>query len=587
MLVALDCEVYSNYFLALFKGETGTVYELSQHNSTFVGDTKVVDTILRQNTLVTFNGRDYDLVVLSAFLSGYPPKAIKKISDKIIKDGIPSYRINQYFPDLVIKTHRQIDLIGVTPLQASLKTYGCRIHSPKLQDLPIHPDATISVDDAKLLREYCENDVDVTWQIYDTLKDQIQLRTDMGAMYSMDLRSLSDAQIAERVIRQELEAAGIYVTKRDPDVEPFKYNVPDFISFKTDVMCEALERVKAAVFTVKDGKPQLPDELNEVIEFGEARYKFGIGGLHSQEKKQVVIPNSDELFGEFDVASMYPSIILGQRLYPKHLGDEFCDVYRSLFEQRLTAKRAGDKVTSDSLKIVLNSSYGKFGSQYSFLYSPELLIQTTITGQLALLMLIERMTMYGAVVKSANTDGINVLFNKKIEDKVNLLAKQWSEATGYELEWTPYEAVYARDVNNYVAFSGDKVKTKGAYELDSIRKGYSNLICTKAVIAYLRDGVPLEDTVRNVSDVRDVLTMRGVRGGAVWRGEPLGKVVRWYMSTQGEEIRYLSNGNKVATSDGAVPMMNLSESIPDDLDYNAYFLKSLKLLTDLGVSYEI
>ena len=47
------------------------------------------------------------------------------------------------------------------------------------------------------------------------------------------------------------------------------------------------------------------------------------------------------------------------------------------------AKRTGDKVTNEAMKIMINGSFGKFGSKWSVLYSPDLLIQTTVTGQLA------------------------------------------------------------------------------------------------------------------------------------------------------------------------------------------------------------
>jgi len=582
-LVALDCEVYRNFFLALFKTEDGNLYEISRHNDHCEGDIKAVKSILKNDQLLTFNGLGYDIFVLSAYLRGWSLARIKELSDYLINDNFAQWRVNQVYPDLVLFKNDQIDLMGVTPLQASLKVYGSRIHYKRLQDLPIAPESTITEDAAMRLTRYCENDLNVTWEIYRTLKPQIQLRRDMGAMYGMNLLSTSDAQIAERVIRHELNAAGVSVEKRDAEVEPFKYNVPDFIKFDTPELQKVLDNVSKATFVVENGKPKLPKELNEVIHFDGAKYKLGIGGLHSQEKKQVVIPGHDELFGEYDVASMYPSIILGQNLYPKHLGEEFCDVYREIFNQRLAAKRNGNKVVSDALKLVLNSSYGKFGSQYSYLYSPELLIQTTVTGQLALLMLIERMVAIGAKVMSANTDGINVLMSTTLFDRANKIAAKWTEDTTYVLEWTPYEAVYARDVNNYIAFSGGKTKTKGAYELDSIRKGYSNLICTKAVIAYLKDGVPIEQTIRDCDTVTDFLTMRTVKGGALFRGNSLGKVVRWYVSTKGDYITYSTNGNKVAGSVGAIPAMNLPFKLPDDLDYDFYINRAYELLEWFGI----
>ena len=416
------------------------------------------------------------------------------------------------------------------------------------------------------------NDVDVTIQIFKKLLPQIKLRHTIGNEYGRDMRSLSDAQIAEACIRGKLSEAGVNVIKRDGDIKPFKYKTPDFIQFETDELKRVLSAVNAVEFNVKDtGHVRLPDELNKAIEFKGATYKLGIGGLHSQEKKQAI--KRVHQLGEYDVASMYPTIILNQGLYPEHLGEGFIPVYRDIYETRLNAKAQGDKVVSDTLKIVLNSSYGKFGSKYSFLYSPELLVQTTITGQLALLMLIEQLPK----TVSANTDGAVSVHNEEPE-----CVRWWQEQTGMVLEWTPYEAIYSRDVNNYIAISEKGVKSKGVYEYGSIRKGYANEICIDAIINHLTGVKSIADTVNECNDIRRFLTMRGVRGGATWRGGMLGKVVRWYRSTGGQPIKYLSNGNKVAGSDNAKPVMGLFD-MPDDIDLNWYVERSKKMLTELGV----
>ena len=52
------------------------------------------------------------------------------------------------------------------------------------------------------------------------------------------------------------------------------------------------------------------------------------------------------------------------------------------------AQLAMYQAEDSSKKIQINGSFGKLGSKYSLLYAPDLLLQTTITGQLALLMLI-------------------------------------------------------------------------------------------------------------------------------------------------------------------------------------------------------
>jgi len=585
--VAFDIECYKNYFLAVFASEDGTTYSIKLHNDKLTGSKQVVEAILRKNPLISFNGDNYDLPVLSAFLAGWSNAKLKELSDAIILKNLPRWQLSDHFPSLRIKRvdMGHIDLIGVTPLKSSLKTYGCRIHSKKLQDLPIDPSASISEQDAVVLEDYCKNDVMVTWDIYHTLHGELVLRSDMSKEYGMDLRSKSDPQIAEAIIRHYMEEHGYDVSKRTAAVEPFKYKVPDFIEFETKQLQDVLETVRECTFTVKDtGNVELPDAIkNLVIEFNGAKYKLGIGGLHSQEKRQVIEPNEDLLLGEYDVASMYPSIILGQGLYPEHLGDGFLEVYRMIFDKRMAAKRTGDKTTADTLKIVLNSSYGKFGSKYSFLYSPELLIQTTITGQLALLMLIERLSLVGAQVVSANTDGVVILMYADLEVEVEYRCHEWSKATTYILEWTPYKAMYSESVNSYVALKPDgSAKTKGLYESGSIRKGYSAQVCNDAIVARLTHGTPIDRYIQNATDIRDFLVMRGVRGGGYWNKQNIGKVVRWYYSTEGHPIRY-ANGNKVAGSDGAVPLMDLTDTIPADLDIQKYIDIAYDKLKRLGL----
>lgn len=590
--VFLDCEVYRNYFYVLFKADNGREYAYRKYNDKLeVGDRDLVKAIITKdkinkkniNKLVSFNGLNYDLPIIGAFLNGATNKRLKEISDAIIKSDIPPWEFAEYYPDANYPACDHIDLVGCTPLQASLKTYGCRIHSPKLQDLPIHPDSLILRKDIELLEKYCSNDIDVTRQIYEVMQPDIELRIAMGKAYNGDFRSKSGPQIAEAVIKELMRREGHPVKKRATAVKPFKYEVPTFISFKTDVLQSVLDKVLAATFVVdKNGRVELPESLNEAIEFAGAKYKFGIGGLHSQEKHQKVLRGTYQQLGELDVASMYPSIILGQQLYPEHLSKEFVEIYRSIYNDRLEAKRNGNKVIAESLKLVLNSSYGKFGSKYSFLYSPELLIQTTITGQLALLMLIELLEEIASVV-SANTDGVVVLYEGRYENVVRDIARQWSEETTYILEWTPYKAIYSESVNQYIAVKEDGgFKTKGVYAPGSIAKGYATEVCVDAICNYLSCGDPVETYIRSVTDVRKFLVMRGVKGGGSWRGEPLGKVCRWFYSTDGDPILYISNGNKVAGSDGAKPMMDLGE-FPDDIDYQWYFDNTHKMMEKLAI----
>ncbi len=64
----------------------------------------------------------------------------------------------------------------------------------------------------------------------------------------------------------------------------------------------------------------------------------------------------------------------------------------------------------------------------------------------------------------------------------------------------------------------------------------------------------------------------------------LGKVVRWYYGV-GEHgcISYETNGNKVPKSEGAIPLMDLPDAMPGDVDYSRYEQETRDMLRTLGV----
>ena len=150
-----------------------------------------------------------------------------------------------------------------------------------------------------------------------------------------------------------------------------------------------------------------PKELADAaVKIGAGTYRLGIGGLHSSEKSAAQHADAITTLVDRDVASYYPAIILQTNLAPAHMGEAFTQTFRKIVRRRLEAKKNGDKAMADGLKITTNGSIGKFASPWSNLYAPDLFIQTTLTGQLALLMLIEALESEGIPVVSANTDGV-------------------------------------------------------------------------------------------------------------------------------------------------------------------------------------
>ena len=590
-MVIVDTEVYSNYFLALFKDIGSGKYRAFEMFEGAPIDAILLKKIMRQYTTVSFNGLGYDLYIISAAIAGANCAELKELSDAIIKSKLPSWRVAREKGVSVPQEWDHIDLIEVAPGKASLKIYGGRMHAPTMQDLPISPDDKIAEEQRELLRKYCRNDVDTTELLYRKLEPAVRLREQMSEQYGIDLRSKSDAQIAEAVIKSELEKL-TGKTYRPQKVEighVYRYASPSIVTFERQDLRDIYWRILKSPFPVgNNGSVRLPEWLQTTkIRIGETEYQMGIGGLHSCEDARFIAASDDEALADFDVASYYPSIILKLGLSPEKMGGDFLKVYQSIVTRRLEAKRAGDKITADTLKICVNGSFGKLGSLYSALYAPQLLIQTTLTGQLCLLMLIERLEAHGCRVVSANTDGIVVLFKKTQERIVNEVCFEWMIDTSFDLERSDYKALYSRDVNNYIAVKKDgSTKRKGVFSEPGLMKNPEFTIVSEAVAAYLADAKPIEETVRLCRDLTKFVAIRRVDGGGVWRDQYLGKAVRFYYSTdvgKDEHIAYAKNKNKVPRSDGARPAMTLGFAFPPDVHHDRYISLAKEALKGIGV----
>jgi hypothetical protein len=585
----LDIECYTNYFLIAIKSlATGKVVTFERSDWADF-DVEQLNSVLRKYTIITFNGNRYDMLLLKGAIAGLDNAKLKELSDNIIVNNMRAWDTESKYNLPQCKYIDHIDLIDVAPGKASLKIYGGRLHSKRMQDLPIEPSAIIKQDERELLTTYCINDLDTTIDLFYKLSSQIDLRKKMGEELGMDLRSKSDAQIAESVIKKQIEAIkGTKIYRPElPDSYSFNYVAPKFIKFKHPELVNALEVFKSEAFTLNEkGDAAEPEKVGKLkVKINQTVYQLGIGGIHSCEKTVNYIAGTDYLLVDRDVTSYYPNIILNQRLYPKHIGTEFLTAYKSIVEKRINAKRTGDKVTDASLKIVINSSFGKFGNRWSALYSPDLLIQTTVTGQLALLMLIEALEDASIQVVSANTDGIVIYCHKRNQAALNQIIAAWEETTGFNTEETAYTALYSRDINNYVAFKpSGTYKAKGAYADAELSKTPTAQICVQAVVDHLQLDVPIETTIKSCQDTRMFVSVRSVTGGAVKGDTYLGKAVRWYYA-KGEtgSINYKKNGNKVAMTDGAKPLMLLPAKPPEDVDYQWYVAKAYSILADLGV----
>jgi hypothetical protein len=571
-----DTECYPNYFLLVFK-------DLKGNEECFVKDENNVLPVARIRKLletrqtIGFNSRMYDIPMITYALSGVSNSLLKEMSDRIINESV--YNTLCEYQLWCPKEYDHIDIINVAIGKNGLKMYGARINTPYLQDLPYDPSTSLTQEDKAIIKKYCSNDVDITKNLYLHLKNEIVIRTAINDEYKVDVRSKSDAQIAEVLINKQLVSSKKKITSFE-----FKYAPPDYIKFNSDTLNNLLVKFTEIEFKGVTGDRLLEKGIVTDVIINNVPYSCGIGGLHSKEEARTVFASSDEYIIDIDVVSYYPTIILNNKYCPDNYNtEEFLEFYQKIYDDRIIAKKENNVSKANVYKIILNGSFGKFGDQYSSLYSPKLLIHTTITGQLSILMLIERLEEYGYNVLSTNTDGITVKVKKDKYDFFRKIVKSWEAKVNFKTEEVRYKSLHNQSVNSYIAIKEDgTLKCKGLFGSDDISRNPAIKICKEAIFSYLLDKRKVEDTIMNAKqDPSNFIMVRKCAKGGYWKGEYLGKVVRWYWSTKGEPITNPKE-DKVANTDDAFPIMNMEDKITD-IHYEKYIAKTYELLESVGV----
>lgn len=635
-----DTECARNWWLLKVRYPLGHMksYQLHPHKPQFFQwEIAEIEMAMQAFTWLSFNGLNYDEPMLKLALAGVGVERLKQANDAIIVGGVKRWDFAkpENFPEANyrLRNFDHIDIMEVVPgVRIGLKTYMARYHAKTIQDLPFDPAAWLDDETIAISDKYCGNDLTGTHELSEIVHKRMALREKLTARLReetgdmrIDLRSKSDAQMSEAIV-----AAKLGYRPEVPYIATgytFKLRIAPWLEFCTPQMQLVLAICKMVTFFFsrkEEGEPiefpdgskvktgvNMPKEISNLRpEIGGTVFKFGIGGLHSTESAQSIDVNPDEEeMQDSDVGSFYPSIAILMALF----GPEIMPIYREIYDTRMgnkgkikDAKKALDaaqecdkaalqqildeiETITDGFKIVLNGGYGKLWSKYSFLLDPDAGIAITLNGQLSLLMLIERLWAGGVRTVSANTDGIITLCPKHLVWYRDSTMVWWEKTTGLSLEHTPYREIHSRDVNSYIAIKpSGEVKRKGKYSESGILASMQGVhpdmdIAKDAAVAYLLNKTPIETTVRACRDLRKFILAKSVKGGGEWRGQYLGKTVRWYFGIDGEPIRYVSNGNKVGSSDGAVPVQVLPDEMPCDVDYAKYEEYAYKLLRVAGV----
>lgn len=296
---------------------------------------------------------------------------------------------------------------------------------------------------------------------------------------------------------------------------------------------------------------------------------------------------------------MYPSAIINYGLYPQHLGPEFLNTYKKIRQDRIKAKREGNKVMNMTYKLALNGISGMLQSEYSWCYDPKTVLRLRLNCQLMLLMLTEKLIKLGCKIGQLNTDGIMYLAPRNMFEDVMEACKEWEKITKFELEHEYFEAFYQYAVNDYIGVykgysethDSSLIKTKGLFIREPILgKGMAPQIIAETLVQYFVNKIPVNETLMNCDDIKKFLTFQKVKKefSVEYGGELIRHINRYYMSTNGYKIRKCkvdNDGRRTEYEDicagSGVTLFNVLQDIsPKEakINYNWYRQEIYKII---------
>ena len=631
IVLVYDIEVFPNVFLCTIKNtETSRILKLEISNRKNDIDKiyklfKRVDNIRWNDNYTTniniggkyifcgYNNIHYDNPIINYIIANYEELSnlnefticskIHQLSQEIISsqenDNIKSWYKWKYL--IFFDTLDLLTMLYSQKLRVGLKEMQVTMQYSNVQEYEGDFNSYLPESEIDNALKYNENDVNSTEALLNKCKEQIDLRIAIEDEYHVKVLNKDGVNIGMKIITQKyLEKTGKTWNQikdlRDPcNIIDLNKVILPFIQFSTPELKSILEELKQQ--QVSPGRKGY--EKHFVLD--NVKYNIGVGGIHTVNQPEVFIPKENWVISDIDVTSLYPSMIIEHKFYPPHLGKEFLEVYAKIKEERVEAKRNGNKVKNETLKLALNGLSGNLQNEHNFCYSPMTVMKIRMNGQLMLLMLIEMLlNSIDCKILQANTDGIFILRRLDQEEKFKETCKNWETITKLNLEEDQFEAFYQFAINDYLAISkGYKdthnpklLKKKGLFiDTISLGKGMKPLIIPEAINKCLADNIPVEETIKNCKDLNKFLTYQKVNKSysVEYNNELITHINRYYVSKSGYYLFKCKVDPKTKERNNYISMLkdtsviiandlNQFKEFPKDIDYNYYIKEALKIV---------
>ena len=615
-VLVYDLESFQNVFTCSIK-DTETKKKRCFRIGFGVNDMPKIKSIFSNNKLYWcgFNNKHYDDLLISYILIHYDtlirkPEYIiadelKRFSDTIINSDGPNPSLRQY---KYAKLFYSVDLAAMmfsAKIRSGLKELQVTMDYPNVEEYKGDFSRPLPEKDLDAMIAYNFNDVESTEMLLQHMEETgaIALRLDIEDNYHIPVLSKDGVNIGMEILKSEyLKATGktwedIKDLRSPADKVDLGKIIFPYIKYDSPELTAILDRLKATTVDPKD------KDFKIEFSIGGVAHTLALGGLHSQSKPEIFDYDESYVLDDEDVTSLYPSIVIENNLYPKHLGPEFVKIYKDIRTRRVAAKKAGKTNEQLTLKLALNGCTGMFQMEHSWVFDPELVLTIRMNGQLMLLMFIEKLVKLGAQIINSNTDGVFYRIKKEKLSEVKKIQSWWENITHLGLESDTFERFYQYAVNDYLGVkTGWKdapeeekakfIKRKGLFlEKPELGKGLAPRIIAKAINDYFILGVNPEVTIYNCQDIKQFCTYQKVDRSftVIYGDEQVPHINRFYMSTNGKPLikrKYVNYVRKDALicATSPVTIYNKMDDLPINkraINYPYYMKEAYKIINAL------
>lgn len=367
------------------------------------------------------NNGGYDNFILQAVVKGCNEEQIRTVNDKIIGGSRRMYLdIPLLYYDLMYNH------------STSLKTVECAVgKNISTSEVDFNIDRKLTVEEKRKTESYNRDDLDQTLDDFNYVKDEFMLRVDVINEFHLpwDALHVTGTQLAEMVLHAEhIDGIEDWVVKPQlyPQLQVKNKAVLDFYLNEDFRAGKHLE-----------------------VELCGAKHKLGAGGIHA------ALPKCHEDWAfYFDVSGYYNLVMINYDLLPRSIPPEYRAYYKQMYEHQLELKKTnpGKRWV---YKIILLSVFGAMTNPYCKFYDPYRGTLVTMTGQIFLVDLLEKLEGKAKVIQS-NTDGVIAKPLPGVtKEELKAIIDEWQARTGFVLKLETIYDIHQRDVNCYM-YKDDK-----------------------------------------------------------------------------------------------------------------------------------